>query len=110
MTSHAAIKCGPVIDDDPGRCRVSCTKRPRQRPGGEPGCCAAPAPYTAPHDMSKPTLPADVHEGLLEVVRACAEQHKADVILHALEVACAANAIGVGSPCAPEASDDVDPS
>lgn len=58
--------------------------------------------------MSKPTLPADVHEGLLEVVRACAEQHKADVILHALEVACAANAIAVPSPCE-RRPPDVDP-
>lgn len=37
--------------------------------------------------------------GLRAIVRACAEQHKADVVLHALEVACAANAIGVERPC-----------
>lgn len=54
--------------------------------------------------MSKTTqpLPDDTREGLRELVRACAEQHKADVVLHALEVACGANAIGVGSPCARE--------
>jgi len=57
--------------------------------------------------MSKTPLAPDVHEGLRELVRACAEQHKADVILHALEVACGANAIGVPSPCAEEP--DADP-
>jgi hypothetical protein len=60
--------------------------------------------------MSKVTrpLPADTREGLRELVRACAEQHKADVILHALEVACGANAIGVASPCSPSRPEPVE--
>lgn len=49
--------------------------------------------------MPPRNLPDDVHAGLRDVVRACAEQRKADVVLHALEVACGAVALGVGSPC-----------
>lgn len=53
----------------------------------------------------KDRIGAATREGLIDVVREAAEEHRDDVILQALHVMCGAQAIGCESPCAPRQSE-----